>query len=60
MTAPRLSFLFSLIQDKNWPGVHIWLNQQSKGYSCNRFSLAWPGPRGLIKGINGVHYLSDS
>lgn len=30
------------------------------GYSCERFSLAWPGPRGLIKGINVVNNLSDS
>ena len=31
-----------------------------EGLQLQSFSLAWPGPRGLIKGINGVHYLSDS
>lgn len=28
--------------------------------ACEGLQLAWPGPRGLIKGINGEHYLSDS
>lgn len=51
------SVLFlSISKGDIWPG----LRSACEGLQLQWFALAWPQPRGLIKGINGVHYLSDS